>query len=199
MAATGAKWSKDDSRFGVKLMQKAGWEAGKGLGRNEDGIVEHVKTTRKDNVLGIGYEGQVKQTWSAQSVGFADILERMNSQSPTAQSEDEDRASPVSKTPAAGKHGSAYTKRRALKTEALRSEEGKSEVLGAASSLRKRNREEDDDEPVDVSTLVSSTLKRLMDRCPKHEPRPSATTDSSVVVTKPDPRPPRPAVTPFYN
>lgn len=206
--ATGSKWVKDESRFGKQLMKKAGWEEGKGLGRNEDGIVDHVKTVRKDNVLGIGYEGQVQQAWSTQSVGFADILKRI-SKSPQPNDGESDEGgydgdespcsaeSPVSKGPAAGKHAAAFAKRRNLKTEALRSEEGRAEVLGAASS--KRARDSDDDEDSDTRpTLVSQLLLRVMVRHVAHEPRPTATTDASVKISKPDPRPPRPADTPFY-
>lgn len=78
------KWSNDDTRIGKKLMKASGWDDGKGLGKHEDGNATHVKTKRKDDVLGIGYEAKGQsQQWSAQSVGFADILKRMNTQSPT--------------------------------------------------------------------------------------------------------------------
>jgi Pin2-interacting protein X1 len=205
--STGTKWSKDASNFGKQLMKKAGWEEGKGLGKNEDGIVENVKTTRKDNTLGIGYDGQVQQVWSTQSVGFADILSRINTATTVDDSDDDGDAdasspasvSPVARGPTGGKH-SAYLKRRNLKTEGLRSDEGKAEILGMASSSKKRGRDADEEEEGngDKSTLTSSLLSRLMDRCPAHEPRPSMDSLSKVDVTKPEPRPPRPADTPFY-
>lgn len=208
--STGAKWTKDEGRFGKQLMKKAGWEEGKGLGKHEDGIVEHVKTVRKDNVLGIGYEGKVQQAWSTQSVGFADVLSRINkTKACTAEDDDAEdpernpespcsAESPVSKGPAAGRHAAAFAKRRNLKTEALRSEEGRAEVLGAASSGSKRPRDEDDDEEEAKSSLVSPLLQRLMVRVISHEPRPTAFSNSSVQITKPEPRPPRPTDTPFY-
>lgn len=209
--STGTKWSKDASNFGKQLMKKSGWEEGKGLGKNEDGIVENVKTSRKDNMLGIGYDGQVQQTWSTQSVGFADILSRMNAGSATVNDSDDNdddanedgsppAVSPVARGPTGGKHSAAYAKRRNLKTEGLRSDEGKAEILGQASSSKKREREPNEDDTItgDKSTLVSPLLSRLMDRCPAHEPRPSMDCSSKVVITKPDPRPPRPADTPFY-
>ena len=208
MNSTGAKWSKDETRFGKQFMKKAGWEEGKGLGRNEDGIVDHVKTVRKDNVLGIGHDGQIQQTWSTQSVGFADILSRINSTSPAPHDSDEDDdgaqsqessppvESPVAKGPTAGRHAAAYTKRRNLKTEALRSDEGRAEVLGAGSSGKRARDDDDDDAAANVSTLTSPLLLRLMDRCTAHEPR-STTCASTVAITKPDPRPPRPTDTPF--
>lgn len=33
----------DDSTYGHKLLMKMGWNKGKGLGKNEDGIKENVK------------------------------------------------------------------------------------------------------------------------------------------------------------
>jgi Pin2-interacting protein X1 len=210
MSSTGAKWSKDASNFGKQLMKKSGWEEGKGLGKNEDGIVENVKTTRKDNTLGIGYDGQVQQTWSTQSVGFADILSRINTKMTTVDDSDDDgeteesssppTVSPVARGPTGGKHSAAYAKRRNLKTEGLRSDEGKAEILGASSSTHKRARDSDENPfENDKSTLVSPLLVRLLDRCPAHEPRPSMDAQSTVEITKPDPRPPRPADTPFYS
>ena len=36
----GNLWANDESKFGQKLMEKMGWEKGKGLGANENGRVE---------------------------------------------------------------------------------------------------------------------------------------------------------------
>ena len=33
-------WANDESKFGQKLMEKMGWQKGKGLGANEDGRVQ---------------------------------------------------------------------------------------------------------------------------------------------------------------
>ena len=204
-SATGNKWAKDDSRFGTQLMKKAGWDVGKGLGKNEDGTAEHVKVRRKDDTLGIGYDGNVsaQQVWSQQAVGFADVLKKINAQTPPPQcsdDSDEDGVSPEiigeKKTPSAGKHAVAFTKRRALKTEGLRSAEGKSEVLGAASSSRKRERDSVDVVDDGESTLKSPLLQRLMQRSVKHEPIASMN-DAGVTITKPTHKPPKPQDTPF--
>jgi Pin2-interacting protein X1 len=45
-------WSRDQSKFGFVLMQKMGWNAGAGLGKNQDGMKEHIKLSKKDNNLG---------------------------------------------------------------------------------------------------------------------------------------------------
>ncbi|CAM9458073.1 unnamed protein product [Ectocarpus fasciculatus] len=47
-------WKNDKSKFGLKMMQKMGWTEGKGLGKNEDGVSEHVKVAKKSNNLGLG-------------------------------------------------------------------------------------------------------------------------------------------------
>ena len=39
----------DDSKFGKKLLEKMGWEAGKGLGATHQGIVEPITVRNKDD------------------------------------------------------------------------------------------------------------------------------------------------------
>ena len=38
----GNLWANDESKFGQKLMEKMGWEKGKGLGAKENGRVEVI-------------------------------------------------------------------------------------------------------------------------------------------------------------
>ena len=40
MNPRGNLWANDESKFGQKLMEKMGWEKGKGLGAKENGRVE---------------------------------------------------------------------------------------------------------------------------------------------------------------
>lgn len=42
----------DDSKFGQKMLEKFGWSKGKGLGAKEDGHVDHVKVSLKNDSLG---------------------------------------------------------------------------------------------------------------------------------------------------
>ena len=39
----------DDSKFGQKLMEKMGWQKGKGLGAQEDGRLEHIAVNVKED------------------------------------------------------------------------------------------------------------------------------------------------------
>jgi Pin2-interacting protein X1 len=146
------------------MMEKTGWQSGKGLGRDEQGAVEHVRVSQKDGALGIGYTAQVQQVWSVQSVAFADVLARIaatraDTDAAAADGDDGEadddgdgaeesgaQASGRSGVPAAGKHAVAYAKRRRLKTEGLASGDGKAEILAAAStSARRRPRDDDSD------------------------------------------------------
>mmetsp|Transcript_5004 Transcript_5004/g.18151 ORF Transcript_5004/g.18151 Transcript_5004/m.18151 type:complete len:333 (-) Transcript_5004:9807-10805(-) len=48
--------------FGARMLSKFGWARGKGLGKNEDGRSEHIRTKKKDNVKGLGADAA--WTWA---------------------------------------------------------------------------------------------------------------------------------------
>jgi len=73
----GNLWANDENKFGHKLMEKMGWEKGKGLGANQDGIVTHVKVKQKDNQKGVGFEGH-DDTWLAHQDDFQAVLAALN-------------------------------------------------------------------------------------------------------------------------
>lgn len=43
------KFLLDSNKFGQKMLEKFGWTSGKGLGANEQGMVEHVRVKFKDD------------------------------------------------------------------------------------------------------------------------------------------------------
>ncbi|CCW61067.1 unnamed protein product [Phytomonas sp. EM1] len=155
----GTRWSTSETNFGKNLLKKSGWTEGTGLGKERDGIVTHIKSVRKDDATGIGYKAGVQETWNTQSVGFADVLDRIKKKVPLpVSSSDVDeseegeagsesnaaRATPSS--PIESKHFRMYSKRNALKTELLRftekgDETSHREILGHAAR-RKRGSEE---------------------------------------------------------
>jgi len=73
----GNLWANDEDKFGQKLMEKMGWEKGKGLGANQDGRVEHIKIKQKDNQKGVGFEGH-DDTWIAHQDDFQAVLAALN-------------------------------------------------------------------------------------------------------------------------
>ena len=62
-----------------------GWEEGKGLGKNEDGMASHVHVKKRGELeesLGIGasIDGTGNAGWSKTSAGLNDILAQLNQQ-----------------------------------------------------------------------------------------------------------------------
>merc|ERR1719153_1905907 len=77
MNPRGNLWANDENKFGHKLMEKMGWEKGKGLGAKQTGMVTHVKIKQKDNQKGIGFEGH-DDTWLAHQDDFQAVLAALN-------------------------------------------------------------------------------------------------------------------------
>lgn len=187
--------------FGEALMMKQGWAGGgTGIGRDGKGVADHVKVSKKDDVKGIGYSAKLNQTYSAQSVAFEDVLSRVSGSAASPAPEGSPAGSPTSGAAvSAGKHAVAYAKRRALKTGALTSADGKAELLGAGKKYRaerEADQESDAENEADVSTLQSPILRRLTVRCVALEPK-ATSVQATVTVTKPEPKPPKVTDTPF--
>eukprot|EP01038_Epipyxis_sp_PR26KG_P011292 gene11292-15149_t len=47
------------SSIAMKLMKKMGWEEGKGLGKNEDGMSNHIKMKKREDNVGLGSESAI--------------------------------------------------------------------------------------------------------------------------------------------
>ena len=41
-------------RFGAKMLEKMGWKEGDGLGKNSDGMKEHIKIKKREESIGLG-------------------------------------------------------------------------------------------------------------------------------------------------
>ncbi|XP_043279661.1 titin [Venturia canescens] len=74
----GKQWSDDSNKFGQKMLEKMGWSSGKGLGRNLDGMTEHIRARFKNDQGGIGYsnDDQDKQ-WTQHQEGFNELLQKL--------------------------------------------------------------------------------------------------------------------------
>ena len=72
-------WANDENKFGQKLMEKMGWESGKGLGANLDGMVDHIKVKVKGDNKGIGFSRQeYDNVWLDHQDDFDDVLKALN-------------------------------------------------------------------------------------------------------------------------
>ena len=190
--------------YGEKLMKKQGWEEGTGLGKNKQGVAEHVKVTRKDDTKGIGYSAAVgaQSSWSQHAQDFSDVLKRISG----GDSADAKAAGkvvmaehrPSDALPTAGKFSKSFDKRRKLKMGALADKNGRSEILGGGGQ---DSSDSDDDGAKETVVLMaelrSPTLQRLM--APGKGMTASKEGEAGIVVRKPDPKPPTATETPFLE
>nr|XP_038032413.1 PIN2/TERF1-interacting telomerase inhibitor 1 isoform X2 [Anas platyrhynchos] len=71
-------WSKDENKFGQKMLEKMGWSKGKGLGAQEQGNTEHIKVHVKNNTLGLGASINHEDNWIAHQDDFNQLLAELN-------------------------------------------------------------------------------------------------------------------------
>lgn len=72
------QWSEDTSRFGFKMLQKMGWKQGEGLGKNGEGINEHIKVVKRQENLGLGANKSTASTVCVKTSAFSDLLKQLN-------------------------------------------------------------------------------------------------------------------------
>ncbi|XP_055005466.1 PIN2/TERF1-interacting telomerase inhibitor 1 isoform X2 [Boleophthalmus pectinirostris] len=72
-------WSKDDNKFGQKMLERMGWSKGKGLGRTEQGATEHIKVRVKNDSYGLGANASHEDNWIAHQDDFNELLAQLNS------------------------------------------------------------------------------------------------------------------------
>uniref|UniRef100_A0A915EAI0 G-patch domain-containing protein n=1 Tax=Ditylenchus dipsaci TaxID=166011 RepID=A0A915EAI0_9BILA len=76
-------WKKDSEKFGHKLMEKMGWQDGKGLGSKEQGITDNIRLQPNYTARGLGSEPiNHDKTWMAHHDDFAQILAQLNKDKP---------------------------------------------------------------------------------------------------------------------
>ncbi|XP_064411591.1 PIN2/TERF1-interacting telomerase inhibitor 1 [Latimeria chalumnae] len=73
-----SSWSKDDSKFGQKMLEKMGWSKGKGLGAREQGSTDHIKVQVKNNSMGLGAAVNYEDNWIAHQDDFNQLLAELN-------------------------------------------------------------------------------------------------------------------------
>ncbi|XP_072552564.1 PIN2/TERF1-interacting telomerase inhibitor 1 [Salminus brasiliensis] len=71
-------WSKDESKFGQKMLERMGWSKGKGLGKSEQGATDHIKVKVKNNSLGLGAAVYNEDNWIAHQDDFNQLLADLN-------------------------------------------------------------------------------------------------------------------------
>jgi Pin2-interacting protein X1 len=83
------------SDFALKQMQKFGWKDGQGLGKNENGIVKHIKAVKKEENTGIGRDSVAMEEAGAEwwhdafSAGLRGVHKKTNSKKKKRKDTDE--------------------------------------------------------------------------------------------------------------
>ena len=76
------QWKNDKSGFGFRMLQKMGWSEDKGLGKNETGMVSHLKVKAREQGLGLGVEGidvAGNKGWAETTSSFNAVLDILKS------------------------------------------------------------------------------------------------------------------------
>ncbi|XP_064634619.1 PIN2/TERF1-interacting telomerase inhibitor 1-like isoform X2 [Lineus longissimus] len=71
-------WSNDEDKFGQRMLERMGWQKGKGLGANEDGKVDHIAVTLKSDNTGVGCTKSHADNWIAHQDDFGALLANLN-------------------------------------------------------------------------------------------------------------------------
>jgi len=80
-------WVDDGNKFGKRMLEKMGWQSGVGLGKNEDGMTEHIDLKYKANLKGVGFvNGKYDDTWIAHSQSFDSVLQQLQQSHPSSPS-----------------------------------------------------------------------------------------------------------------
>ncbi|KAM8832085.1 PIN2/TERF1-interacting telomerase inhibitor 1 [Spinachia spinachia] len=73
-----SSWTKDESKFGQKMMERMGWSKGKGLGRSEQGSTDNIKVKVKNDHYGLGTTASYEDNWIAHQDDFNELLAQLN-------------------------------------------------------------------------------------------------------------------------
>jgi len=73
----GNLWANDTQKFGLKLMEKMGYEQGQGLGAKKSGALLPIAVRQKSDNKGIGFDGH-DDTWLAHQDDFSAVLASLN-------------------------------------------------------------------------------------------------------------------------
>ncbi|TDH71184.1 hypothetical protein CCR75_007344 [Bremia lactucae] len=102
------------SDFARRQMEKMGWAAGKGLGKNEQGVKSHIKVKRREVLQGVGAEKQEVEDQANQ--WWYNVYDRMASKIVIdASSSDEEKSAPKKKKKKKRKRDEKNTNERKLR------------------------------------------------------------------------------------
>jgi Pin2-interacting protein X1 len=90
----GSLWSKDENKFGQKLLEKLGWNAGEGLGAESQGMKAPISIHSNSETRGLGHTGGDDDVWLTHKDNFDDVLSSLNSVHNSHANSDDDDSKP---------------------------------------------------------------------------------------------------------
>nr|XP_060610637.1 PIN2/TERF1-interacting telomerase inhibitor 1 [Anolis sagrei ordinatus] len=168
-------WSKDESKFGQKMLEKMGWSKGKGLGAQEQGNTEHIRVQVKNNTLGLGSTINQEDNWIAHQDDFNQLLAELNNthgqETPEAVSGEEKKIFSLEEKSKTSRKRVHYMKFAKGKDLSSRSEDDLSCIFGKRQIKKKQDDTANEDssdeaskdglepaEEVDTGNTVTSAL-----------------------------------------
>ncbi|KAM3930276.1 PIN2/TERF1-interacting telomerase inhibitor 1 [Leptodactylus fuscus] len=153
-------WSKDESKFGQKMLEKMGWSKGKGLGAQEQGATEHIKVQVKNNTLGLGASNNHEDNWIAHQDDFNQLLADLNNchgSGSAASSDNETKKSfSLEEKSKSSKKRVHYMKFAKGKDLSCRSDSDLACIFGKREKVAKSSQENSDSEPEETESKSPS-------------------------------------------
>eukprot|EP00802_Teleaulax_amphioxeia_P012346 Tamp_12388.p1 GENE.Tamp_12388~~Tamp_12388.p1 ORF type:complete len:496 (+),score=228.40 Tamp_12388:84-1490(+) len=153
----------DRNELAYRLVSKMGWEEGKGLGKDNKGIVKHIWTKKRNDQVGLG--GEVGNDWGAHSIQtntYNSLLSKLaviTNDSGSDSDSDADAEAAAAKKRKAAKKGKK-DKHGAKKSESGSDSEEETKKKGKKGSKKKPKKEESSDSDSsddDVSNAASAS------------------------------------------
>jgi len=72
------RWQNESDKIGKRLLEKCGWNQGKGLGRQEQGITDALSLKTTVDNHGVGFSAKDAEVWIQHSEDFSQILSALH-------------------------------------------------------------------------------------------------------------------------
>ena len=163
----GNLWSKDESKFGQKMLEKLGWKSGDGLGAEKQGMKDPVTLNANLDNRGIGHKGGDDDVWLSHKDNFADVLSALNSVHNSAENSEENSDQDTSKGTSTSlssvskksKKRVHYEKRVKGKDCSMYSETDLSCILGTEKRKKRKKQHEEEMKKVEEDRKVEEQKK----------------------------------------
>ncbi|ELT98161.1 hypothetical protein CAPTEDRAFT_179047 [Capitella teleta] len=152
----GLNWSKDEGKYGHKMLERMGWKKGKGLGAKLHGHVDPIAVRKKAAMTGVGFTSQDDDNWIAHQDEFNDLLAQLNAANNDTK-ESPDQVQKLTSKSETAKGRVHYKKLAEGKDLSLRKTNELECVFGVRKNPKKKSEEEKKSEMKENVAFTTST------------------------------------------